>query len=487
MESQRTLISVTDFDHVPDDELMRRLAELVSQSRRVEADLVAHIGEVEARKLFAREASPSMFAYCTKRLHLSEAEAYLRITVARAARTHGGLLAMLRDGRLHLSGIVRLLPLLTPDNREALLARATHRSKRQILELVAELAPRPDVSARMRKLPQRRPAPVPVSLASATRSLPEPEAAATGALAVSKATRGPSEDASTAVVPSAGGNGRLPEPVVTSGRSLPRTSGRKLCPERVEGPSDRDGSSPQELCPDRVPQSVEAPRAILEPLAPARYKVQFTASAELRDKLERLLALLRSKRPDLDLAAVIEQAVSEKLERFEARRFAQTGTPRRRLEDTSGSPVSRRVPSAVRRAVYAREGGRCSYVDGQGRRCTEEQTVEFHHRHPFAMGGDHSPGNIGLLCTAHNRLLAETDYGAAAVGRHRRPEAGIEARAHAPVPGREASTVAPSLSGLSRQSGPSQEHRPDGSRACGRGSSRSAGASAGGQFFSSSP
>ena len=141
---------------VADDELVRRLSALVSHSRRVEADLVAHIGEVEARRLYAREAAPSMFVYCTERLHLSEAEAYLRITVARAAREHPVLLTMLRDGRLHLSGIAILLPVLTHENRDALLARATHRSKRQIEELVAELSPRPDAPSLMRKLPAPR-------------------------------------------------------------------------------------------------------------------------------------------------------------------------------------------------------------------------------------------------------------------------------------------------------------------------------------------
>jgi hypothetical protein len=42
---------------VPDDELLRRLADLLRQSRRTEADLVAHIAEVEVRRLYAREAS----------------------------------------------------------------------------------------------------------------------------------------------------------------------------------------------------------------------------------------------------------------------------------------------------------------------------------------------------------------------------------------------------------------------------------------------
>ena len=112
-----------------------------SQSRRVEADLVAHIGEVDERRLYASQAFPSMFAYCTERLHLSEAEAYRRITVARAARRHGALLATLREGRLHLSGIAQLAPFLSEDNREALLERASHLSKRQLEQLVARAGP----------------------------------------------------------------------------------------------------------------------------------------------------------------------------------------------------------------------------------------------------------------------------------------------------------------------------------------------------------
>ena len=60
---------------------------------------------------------------------------------------------MLGDGRLHLSGIALLAPHLSRDNRDVLLRRATHRSKRQIEELVAEVAPRPDVPALIRKAP----------------------------------------------------------------------------------------------------------------------------------------------------------------------------------------------------------------------------------------------------------------------------------------------------------------------------------------------
>jgi hypothetical protein len=150
--------------------------------------------------------------------------------------------------------------------------------------------------------------------------------------------------------------------------------------------------------------------------------VQFTASVELRDKLERLSAMMRSEIPDGDLAAIIERAVTEKLEGLEARRFGQTQAPRKRLADTDTSPASRHIPAAIRRAVRERDGERCGYVDEQGRRCSARHGLEFHHRHPFGMGGDHSIENVRLLCPSHNRYLAEHDYGRPAIRRHRRLE-----------------------------------------------------------------
>ncbi len=376
--------SLTSFS---DDELLRRLSDLLGQSRRDEADLVAHIAEVDSRRLYAREASPSMFAYCTEVLHLSEAEAYLRIAAARASREHPLLLTMLADGRLHLTAIAKLAPHLTVENREALLKRASHRSRRQIEELVAELSPRPDAPAVMRKLPGPRDGTTSPGL-----------------------QLGPDAE-----VPSLG---LRPE----GGASID-------CRLRPDGVAARepelrlDGGAAAgfELRPRGAAALPGSRLAVVEPLGAARYKVQFTASAELCDKLERLRALMRPSVPDGDLAAIVEQAVTEKLQRLEARRFAQTRAPRKTLSQSETSPRTRRIPAAVKRAVYLRDGGRCRYEDEQGRRCTARQRLQFHHRHPFGRGGDHSVANVTLACRCHNGYLAEVDYGREAIARHRRP------------------------------------------------------------------
>jgi hypothetical protein len=314
MEHSRELHAVSD------DELIRRLQELVTRSHRLEADLVAHIGEVDERRLYARQAFPSMFAYCTEALHLSEAEAYRRITVARAARKHQVLLTMLRDGRVHLTGAALLAPLLTEANHEAILARATHRTKRQIEELVAELAPRPDAPAAMRKLPQNR----------------------------GTATEIPAQRGADWQIARPGGE-------------------RPADAELVPGPAA--AAADLELVPGRVGREIELdpPSAAVSesvvPLSPGRYKVQFTASAELRDKLERLQRLMRAEVPSGDIAEILERAVTEKLERLEAKRFAKTSSPRKTLSNTDTKPASRHVPAAVRRAVHERDGGRCRFVD----------------------------------------------------------------------------------------------------------------------------
>ncbi|MGD8894609.1 MAG: hypothetical protein PVJ73_01100, partial [Acidobacteriota bacterium] len=135
--------------------MLRGLFEVLRQTRHDEADLIAHIAEVDARKLYAREAAPSMFSYCTQSLRLSEPEAALRIRVARVSRRHPVVLEMLRDGRVHLSGIALLAPLLTRKNQRTLLRRATHKSKRQIEEMIAELRPTPPAPVLVRRLPQR--------------------------------------------------------------------------------------------------------------------------------------------------------------------------------------------------------------------------------------------------------------------------------------------------------------------------------------------
>lgn len=89
------------------------------------------------------------------------------------------------------------------------------------------------------------------------------------------------------------------------------------------------------------------------------------------------------------------------------------------MERADTAPKSRYIPAPVRRAVWKRDGNRCTF-DEHGRRCTSRERLEFHHRDPFGRGGDHSPENLRLVCRTHNIYYAEQDYGGEVMGRYRR-------------------------------------------------------------------
>ncbi len=405
------------LDSISDDELLERLSTLVDRHRRCEAEVVAHIAEVDARRLYLGKACSSMFAYAVELLHLSEHEAYLRIACARASRRFPVLLDMLADGRLHLSAVAKLAPHLSEENAEALLARAVHRTTREIEELCAEVAPRKDVPASMRKLPPARSRQQPVEQLG-TNLVPGASAdgAAPSTISGHATTSGPAASAEVAT---------------TSELVAATHTGLEIsATPRQDATPDAEASAPA--------------RPVIEPIAPARYRVQFTASAELRDKLDRAKALLRTKVPDADLAEVVDEAVTVLLAKLEGRRFGTTPKPRKTLADTDTSASSRYLPAAIKRVIFDRDGGQCTFVDeATGRRCscTDPGQLEYHHVTPFALHPDHAPDKITLRCRAHNVYQAELDFGPETMKRYHKGSSRARERqapygppAHAPTP-----------------------------------------------------
>ncbi len=64
------------------------------------------------------------------------------------------------------------------------------------------------------------------------------------------------------------------------------------------------------------------------------------------------------------------------------------------------------VPTAVRREVYDRDDGCCTFVGEDGHVCGSRYAVQLHHRIAWAHGGSNTPQNLTLHCGPHNRLVA---------------------------------------------------------------------------------
>src|SRR5436309_9732417 len=141
-------------DAVPDRYLLAHLEMLAVRERESLVDVVAHLATLDRRPaVYAARSFGSLFSYCTQALRLSEDAACTRIDAARTCRRFPVILDLLASGEVTLTTVRLLGRHLTPENHEAVLARAKRRTRQQIDMLVAELAPRPDVPSSVRRLP----------------------------------------------------------------------------------------------------------------------------------------------------------------------------------------------------------------------------------------------------------------------------------------------------------------------------------------------
>ncbi|MDQ7829797.1 MAG: hypothetical protein QN122_02120 [Armatimonadota bacterium] len=397
-----------------DTDLLVRVQHLAAREREATVALIVHLGELEARSLHLTQGYASLFVYCTQGLRLSEHSAYNRIQAARLARRFPVVLERLVDGALTLATLRLLAPHLTPENHLQLLEAAAYKSKREVAELVARLSPQPPVPTLVRRLPVRAGLPGPPSHPAGTEQTTE----ATSPLGPA-AQRG--SPASSAHAP----------PLVLAASSAP-------------APPSVLAASPARLGPGAP---AAARRAVIAPLGPQHYKIQFTASAETCAKLRQAQALMRHQVPDGDVATIVDRALTALLRELTRRKLGgaqrprsvaplpgttvpaaasqapgagprpgepsplATGDPGDVPAPTDAASRSRHIPAAVRRAVWDRDGGRCAFIGQTGQRCTEVAFLEFHHVVPYATGGPATVQNIQLRCRAHNRYEARSVEG----------------------------------------------------------------------------
>ena len=106
-------------------------------------------------------------------------------------------------------------------------------------------------------------------------------------------------------------------------------------------------------------------------------------------------------------AAMFDRALTLLVEHLERAKLGYATRPRTPANVANGS---RNIPSSVKRAVWDRDAGCCSFNGREGR-CTERGFLEFHHVVPYARGGKATVGNIQLRCRAHNQYEAEEAFG----------------------------------------------------------------------------
>jgi hypothetical protein len=378
-----------------DIELLAQLSSLVRQEQGLTVAILVHLAEVVRRGLHLAKGCPSLFAYCVQRLRLSEDVAYKRVGGARYGRRFPLALELLSQGALHLSTLMLVGPHLTEANHREWLSAVSGKSKRETELWVAMRCPKPDVPSSVRRLPPRQALTQPVANADAAAPL-----AGQAANALDRPR----------VQPLSGSTFRV---VFTASEGLKQKldRARELCSHSV-APGDLPALFERAL--DLLIEREEKRRCAVR--SPRCEKS--TQNREIRTA--RPLVVGSNEDPDpvgvaepeerlLDPDASAELAVrrqrgQEHLERASVSEFS-------RHVPASESEFSRHVPAMVRRVVWERDGGQCTFVDDEGRRCTARDFLEIDHVDPHARGGLTAIRNCRLLCRAHNQYHAIRTFG----------------------------------------------------------------------------
>ena len=329
-----------DLSRLSDACLLRNLDSIVSRERAATAAGLAHIAEVDARRLYLPTGYPSMYEYCVGRLALSEQSAKKRIRAGRAARRFPTIFEAVAEGRLSLTAVVVLAPYLSPENADELLSASAGHTRSEIEQNLASRFPRLDAP-----------------------------------------------DGLELIVPDA--------------RAVRATE--QVSPGTPERGQIRDSANLLAAAPGAM--TLVEPK--VAPISAERFAVQFTIARATRDKLEYARALLSHRLPAGEMERVFERAIDALIRELEKQKFAATSKPRSQVTSARASANPRHIPAEVKRAVWKRDGGQCTFVGENGRRCGSTRFLQFDHIEPVARGGRATAANLRLRCRGHNQFEAE--------------------------------------------------------------------------------
>jgi hypothetical protein len=193
----------------------------------------------------------------------------------------------------------------------------------------------------------------------------------------------------------------LPEVVpAISPMSEPRQQGSNPVAQATADPGDQ-GSNP-------VGPKSAASRMVVDPVSSDRFRIEIVIDRSTHDKLLYAQELLSHSLPTGDVAQLLDCALDALITQCEKRKFRVTARPQ---SHPRPSNAARHVPAQVCRAVWKRDGARCTFVGQDGHRCGERWMVELDHITPVARGGRATKDSMRLRCRAHNQYEAERVFG----------------------------------------------------------------------------
>jgi len=137
----------------------------------------------------------------------------------------------------------------------------------------------------------------------------------------------------------------------------------------------------------------EARQEKLREINPEESSLELTVSRELREKLEKLKALLSHKNPSLKMSGVLEIISDIALKQLEKRTSPKSEAASKKVTSpeiaraSNGGKKSRYISAKTKRLVFQRANHQCEFTTHNNKRCGAKHFLEIDHKHPYCRGG----------------------------------------------------------------------------------------------------
>ena len=129
------------LSNLSDKALLSRLHELVKKEKRTTLSVLLHLTEINRRDLYLAYGFSSLFDYCVGALGYSRSAAGRRIVSARCLRRFPEVYDLLESGKVNLSTIGLVAPILNEENKDLLLREICGKTQQQVETIVARYKP----------------------------------------------------------------------------------------------------------------------------------------------------------------------------------------------------------------------------------------------------------------------------------------------------------------------------------------------------------
>lgn len=372
---KKTFIKEMDnfcLDHLKklsDQNLLSQTKLLIQKERNITLQVIQHLSEIESRKLYFKRGFSSLFEYAVKELGYSEGSAYRRIKAMKLCQDLPETASKIRTGNLNLTTVSQLQTFFEKQSRKAQETQTRLQSNQKPLSIQ-----RSDSS------PRRIPA---SSLESKTQKLD--------------------------------------------------------VLKKVEGKSRRQ--TEKVLC--EIDPEINQVREKVRYLNKDQVEVKLILDKNSYEKIEQLRNLLAHKNPNMSYGELVTVLTELGLDKYDPRRKLKTQKrvekesqkiwkdnsskiclkqyiknksqsktePQKfykrkeeKINENLQKQKSRYISAEVRRLVWTRDFGECSYVCSQTKRkCRSKHLLQIDHIRPYSLGGSSDPSSLRLLCAGHNR------------------------------------------------------------------------------------